>query len=517
MAVQKVTLRKKTNSLRSTSWRCEWKAPAEDGYKTVTITLGPTSKVDETTARSYNEHIQELLYARDYTGGHIKPEQDAWLKNIISTKLFESLVKHSLAPRPEYLRSPEDFHLRNVLKRFESTKAGKHVHGTRVSMEKIFLNLIKFFGDTRNVKTIQKSDAQSFREWLIEHGRTVGTQPLLPSTVNKRIQKIRGIFSWIVKVGLLTVNPFEDVEAANTVNQDKFHFVTDEEAHCFVDCQPTMQDKALVLLARYGGLRVPGDVVAMQNKHVDLGDGTARNPGAIEIFAWKKRRHPERAWRHCPIFPELREVLTQLCEREPDPEGYLFKGEKWDRVRSGELDISRLTLSTRFKKRYETASGKPCWPQVFVNMRSTRFTELTKRDQWDEHTVSKWLGNSVRIQRLHYQQLRPGDFAKAAGIHPEAESVKGGPQDGKQVEEKVEYPTTLPGLLRFDGAIERVFLELRGSARRVPQTSEKQGFTASSQVAALAATSASGRRSPNSESSGGGTRTPDTRIMIPML
>jgi hypothetical protein len=41
----------------------------------------------------------------------------------------------------------------------------------------------------------------------------------------------------------------------------------------------------------------------------------------------------------------------------------------------------------------------------------------------------------------------------------------------------------------------------------VPQTSEKQGFTASSQVAALAATSASGRRSPNSENSGGGTPT----------
>ena len=94
---------------------------------------------------------------------------------------------------------------------------------------------------------------------------------------------------------------------------------------------------------------------------------------------------------------------------------------------------------------------------------------------------------------------------------------KGEISNAKKVEEKVEYPTTLRGLPRFDEAIETVVLKLIGDTRKVQQTAEKQGSNAPSHVAVLDATAAGDRRSLNSENSGGGTRTPDTRIMIPLL
>ena len=81
----------------------------------------------------------------------------------------------------------------------------------------------------------------------------------------------------------------------------------------------------------------------------------------------------------------------------------------------------------------------------------------------------------------------------------------------------MEFSTTSRGLPRFDEAIEAVVLKLIGDTRKLRTTAKKQESNALPYVAVLAATSQSGRRSLNCENSGGGTRTPDTRIMIPML
>jgi hypothetical protein len=51
------------------------------------------------------------------------------------------------------------------------------------------------------------------------------------------------------------------------------------------------------------------------------------------------------------------------------------------------------------------------WPKLFVNLRSTRETELV--EQFPMHVVTAWLGNSPDIAKKHYLQVTEDHFAKA--------------------------------------------------------------------------------------------------------
>jgi hypothetical protein len=61
--------------------------------------------------------------------------------------------------------------------------------------------------------------------------------------------------------------------------------------------------------------------------------------------------------------------------------------------------------------RYLRRAGLPCWPKPFVNMRSSRQTELA--EFFPEHVVAAWLGNSPTVARAHYLQVTDAHFRQA--------------------------------------------------------------------------------------------------------
>ena len=104
-------------------------------------------------------------------------------------------------------------------------------------------------------------------------------------------------------------------------------------------------------------------------------------------------------------------------------------------------------------------------------MRASRETELAK--EYPLHVVTNWLGNTLRIARKHNLMTTAADFERAAKCATASE--------GK-------------GLHRTEGL--RVFRE------------DTIGIAADCSPLQLRA---------QINISGGGTRTPDTRIMIPLL
>ena len=101
-----------------------------------------------------------------------------------------------------------------------------------------------------------------------------------------------------------------------------------------------------------------------------------------------------------PIFPELYPYLQDAFDQAEPGETHLIT-----RYRNTNANL-RTQLLRIIKK-----AGLNPWPKLFVNLRSSRETELVER--FPMHVVTSWLGNSPDIARRHYLQTTDEHFARA--------------------------------------------------------------------------------------------------------
>jgi hypothetical protein len=95
------------------------------------------------------------------------------------------------------------------------------------------------------------------------------------------------------------------------------------------------------------------------------------------------------------------------------------------------------------------------------------------------HVVAGWIGHSVKVQRQSYAQITDGHFDKFNASKP-------------SIEQDVKHDSDC------DGTGQNTAEKVSHSPAKTRKTPENTGFCEDS-------------------SSGGGARTPDTRIMIPLL
>jgi integrase len=150
--------------------------------------------------------------------------------------------------------------------------------------------------------------------------------------------------------------------------------------------------RTIIAQARYGGLRVPSELLALTWNDVDL------TGGKITIRA-SKTDHESGGVRICPIFPELRPHLE---------EAYDAAGEKVEHVVARYPDCY-ANLRTQLLRILARASVKP-WPKLFHDLRASRQTELL--DRFPIKAVCEWLGNS---QPVAPRALRPSDCRAFSG------------------------------------------------------------------------------------------------------
>ena len=128
--------------------------------------------------------------------------------------------------------------------------------------------------------------------------------------------------------------------------------------------------------------------------------------------------------RVCPMFHDANWIIFKLlCDAEPNPDGYLFKGEKEDAVRAGKADCD-FSLSEQYAGRYEAYAEKPRIPNLFNNSRSSWVTDLVKIFNQHQHDAAKWIGHSKAIQEEHYLQIID-DGVKDAMSHWKESRVAG--------------------------------------------------------------------------------------------
>lgn len=248
-------------------------------------------------------------------------------------------------------------------------------------------DLLECFGASMPLAGITAGDAEGFRLFL--HNKK-----LAEATIRRRCGRAKQFFAAGVAKEIIAHNPFEAIRCGSIANRDRMHFVSHEDISAVIAACPCVQWRLIFALARFGGLRVPSEVVLLEWTDIlwDRRRFVVHSP---------KTAHQGKDSRIVPIFGELYPFLLDAFEQAEPGESRVIT-----RYRSGAQNVG--TQARRIIRR----AGLEPWQKVFVNCRSSRETELL--EQFPLQTATAWLGNSPQIAARHYLQVREQDFVKGA-------------------------------------------------------------------------------------------------------
>ena len=334
-------------------------------------------KVSHRTAEGIKVRVESLVTAS--ITGSMDDETARWVAER-DEALIDKLVAVGLVPKREsamltafingYIASRVDVKPRTLMK----------YHAVRDS-------LIAFFGADRSLRSINAGEADDWRLQRLADG-------LAENTVRRQIAVAKLFFTGAKRKRLIPENPFSGLKAAIRANPARFYYITQEEAEKVIEACPDGQWRLLFALARYGGLRVPSEPLALRWADVDW----ERN--RVTVHSPKTEHHPGGESRVIPLFPELRPYLEEAWElAEP--------GTEWIITRYRDSNANLRTQLNRIIAK----AGLTVWPKLFQNLQSTRETELAQR--YPLHVVCKWLGNSQPVAARHYLQVTDAHFEQA--------------------------------------------------------------------------------------------------------
>lgn len=335
-------------------------------------------KVSQRHAEAAKVRIEHLVAAKA-TGHAIDAETARWLATI-DMQLADRLASVGLIPErtdslllpfvDAYIASRTDLKFRTIF-------LCKQARGY----------LADFFGDRKAVHEITPGDADSFRLHLLGRGLT-------ENTVRRVCGRAKQFMNVAVRRKLIQDNPFADVKCAVRATPEKFYFISREDAARILDACPNAEWRLLFALSRFGGLRCPSEHLALRWEDVLWDENKIRVPSP------KTEHHEGKGSRLIPLFDELRPYLEECFElAEPGAEFVI------SRYRSTNANLR--TQLIRIIKR----AGLSPWPKLFVNLRSTRETELA--EEFPQHVVCEWIGNSQAVAKKHYLQVTEEHFARA--------------------------------------------------------------------------------------------------------
>jgi integrase len=249
--------------------------------------------------------------------------------------------------------------------------------------------LVGFFRADKPVSEITVADALDFKRHLCAQHSI--------AYVAKIVLRARQFFKDAVDGELLVRSPFAKIKAGSQKNPQRLRFISRAIIDKAIEYASDIEWKVIIAFARYGGVRVPSEILALRWNDV-LWDQSK-----ILIRASKTEHHVGKESRLIPLFPELKSHLLKAFAQAEEGAVHVI-------TRYRNLSVN---LRTQFLRILNKAEIEP-WPKLFQNLRSSRQTELT--ETWPAHVVCAWIGNSEVVARDHYLQITDEHFAAAAGV-----------------------------------------------------------------------------------------------------
>ncbi len=377
-----------------------------NGYRLIQLSEGEHPKRPKIRLRKVNKRQAETakLYIEDLigckaSGDPLKTATREWLASVPNF-LRKRLEQVGMIEPQERRECPT---LAEWLDRYIKSRVDVK-ESTRLHYEQVKSNLLEFYGKDKRLSQITAGCAEEFRLHLKGKG-------LAEATIRKRCSRAKQFLTAAVAKEIIKSNPFKSVRCGNVTNTERQYFVSAEEIEAVIAACPDAEWKTIFALARYGGLRVPSEVLLLKwtDIHWDEQRFLVHSP---------KTAHQGKASRVVPLFPELSAILLSAFENAETGAEFVIS-----RYRS-----SRSNLRTQAHRIIKLAGLAP-WQKVFQNCRSSRETELV--EQFPIQTVTAWLGNSPQIAMKHYLQVTEAHFSKAVQIpvQPTSEIVRNTPHE----------------------------------------------------------------------------------------
>jgi integrase len=356
-------------------------------------------KCSQRQAEAFKLKLEDVLAAR-FTG-KLDTDTAQWLADL-SPDMQEKLAGVGLV---KVLPGAPNILLGEFLDKYIAERTDAKPQ-TIVVLGHTVRNLIAYFGREKALEAITAADGDGFRRFLI-------ASELSDATIRRRCTIAKQFLRSAVRRRIIAVNPFEDFKAGRSANKSREYFLSRQDAEKILEACPDNQWRTIFVLARYGALRCPSEILSL--KWVDVDWSRSR----LLVHSPKTEHHEGHESRLVPIFPEIRPHLLAAFEEAAEGAEYVIA----ERYRKSPRNFRKQLTQIVAK------AGLKLWPKPWQNCRSSRETELVER--WPEHIVCAWLGHSQVVARTHYLQVRDSDFLEAA--QNEAHSV----QESSGMERKV--------------------------------------------------------------------------------
>ena len=402
-------------SLIRESGRDSWKLRWHDAQgRRCSIGLGVMPKKSAEQFKNRFEELQGVV--RSCTP--IPASLCEWLDKIDDDLHGRLAAKGLVAPRAK--RS-----LKAFCDSFKESRRGI-AEATSVRDKQVINLLIEYFGGDRSIDKITPEDAESWRNWLKDHGnkRDSDRAELSDNTVRRRTGVASQIFSKAIQWKLIRENPFDGLEKSIRENPDRMQYVPWSDVLKLIDVAPNAEWRALLAFLRLTGCRAPSEVHDLRWSDLDFADKkiTIRSPKTRHLGG----RH---AVRSCPMFVELVPYLEELADVIGPGISVPMSERVFPVVKDGTTNL-RTPIERMIK-----LAGIEQWPKLLQNLRSSRETELL--DIFPVKDVCDWFGNSPAIVAKHYAQSR-SEFSELAKSKPtvDFEGSKEGPMTVKKGSKK---------------------------------------------------------------------------------
>jgi len=338
------------------------------------------------------EKVEELTRIKN-RNGRIEESEDLckWLSKIIGTKLHDKIVNIGLV---EAIKNTQ---LKPFIDSYIASRTDIKVttRENLISSEKV---IVKHFGADTDIRDITLANVSEFKSAL----QTKSAD----ATTGRHLRRGKQFFGHAVRAGIINRNPFDGLKFPSQKNPSRLSFIDRETSQKVLEACPNLQWRLIFSLARFGGLRIPSELVGLQWSDVLWDQKKIRVPSP-------KTEHIEgKDHRWVPLFPEIMEPLRQAFDMAKTGDQFIFP-----RTITGSTNL-RKGLFSIIKK-----AGISPWPKLFQNLRASRETELCQNHPL--HVAAAWIGNSPTVAIGHYLTVLDSDFEKATTISSVKSDVNG--------------------------------------------------------------------------------------------
>ena len=369
---------------RTDGGRDEYRIRFQQGGRRFSIAM---SGQDEAGAKIAKDHIEHLITQakRD------RPPTTAtvrWL-DALDDKTHGRLAAVGLTDARKVCELPRHVlaFMENYIERRTDWKKPEN-HRQAVNHLRAYLGKDVPFG------SLTHGDCEDWHRWMMhaEDG-----PKLYRSTAGQNIKRCRQIFKNALKHGLAKDNPFDEIKVDLRSNEEKDHYVTPEETRAIFDACPSQEWRVIMALSRYGGLRVPSEVLPLKWAMFDWDNHRF-------TFPTRKTEHQGKPKRTLPIFPELAQELL-AWRKELD--------ESRDLVCDEHVIASYRGTGDYLRKAYYKildAAGVH-YEKPYMNNRATRRNEMEQQGCRDV-ALNAWFGHSGSTAQKYYSKVNEEDYQR---------------------------------------------------------------------------------------------------------